>query len=93
MEYEKYLFDSRIKMIIKRMAIKAYNIFKNEKDGQFFVFPIQRLLTTIAKKLLLNRFELFFLQYALEETKWRYDTDCIRRNVQHFKSYMMLPDS
>lgn len=56
LEYEKYLFDSRIKMIIKRMAIKAYNIFKNEKEGQFFVFPIQKLLVTIAKKLLLNRF-------------------------------------
>jgi hypothetical protein len=46
------------------MAIKAYSIFKSEKEGQFFVFPIQRLLVAIAKKMLLNRFELLFLQYV-----------------------------
>lgn len=80
-------------MILKRMAIKAYNICKNEKEGQFFCFPIQRLLVTISKKLLLNRFELLFLQYVFEETKWRYDSDCIRKHADHFKSYLMLSDS
>lgn len=75
------------------MAVKAYNLFKGDKEGQFFVFPLQKLLVTIAKKLLLNRFELLFLQYALEETKWRFDTECIRKHLSHFKSYTMLPDS
>lgn len=31
LEYEKYIFDNRIKMIIRRMAIHAYTLFKNEK--------------------------------------------------------------
>ena len=56
LEYEKYSFDSRIKLIIKKMSIQAYNLYRNEKESEFIVFPIQKLLTTIAKKLLLNRF-------------------------------------
>ena len=38
------------------MAIRAYNLFRNEKDSSFFAFPIQKLLGIIAKKLLLNKF-------------------------------------
>ena len=38
------------------MAIRAYNLFRSEKDSPFFAFPIQKLLAIIAKKLLLNRF-------------------------------------
>lgn len=57
------------------------------------MFPIQKLFTTMAKKLLLNRFELLFLQYVLEETKFRYDMDCIRRHSHKFNSFILLPDS
>ena len=29
LEYEKYLFDNRIKLIIKKMSVHAYNIYRN----------------------------------------------------------------
>ena len=57
------------------------------------MFPIQKLLTIIAKKLLLNRFELLFLEYVLEETKFRFDIECIRRHSHKFHSFILLPDS
>ena len=31
LEYEKYLFDNRIRLIIKKMSVHAYNIYRNEK--------------------------------------------------------------
>lgn len=31
LEYEKYLFDNRIRLIIKKMSVHSYNIFRNEK--------------------------------------------------------------
>ena len=75
------------------MAIKAYNLFRNEKDSPFFAFPLQKLLAIIAKKLLLNRFELLFLEYAFEITKWKYDLECIKKHSNQFKSYYLNQDS
>jgi hypothetical protein len=75
------------------MAVKAYCLFKAEKEGPFFVLPVQRLLLTVAKKMLLNRFELFFLQFVFEETKWHYANDCIRRHCARFRPHILISDS
>ena len=42
----------------------------------------------MAKKLLLNRFELLFFQYVLEETKWKYEIEAIARHASQFKPFM-----
>lgn len=63
LEYEKYAFDEKIRLLIHRMAILAYQNFKDKIDHPFLTFFIQRFLCTLAKKILLNRFELLFLEY------------------------------
>jgi hypothetical protein len=59
------------------MAIRAYQNFKEKSEHRFLSFSIQKMLGIIAKKLLLNRFELLFLEYVFEETKWKFDIECI----------------
>jgi hypothetical protein len=44
----------------------------------------------LAKKLLLNRFELLFLEYILEESKWRFDLDLLAEVAGEFKSYVHI---
>jgi hypothetical protein len=56
LEYEKYQFDEKIRLIIHRMAILAYHSCKDKMDHSFLTFFIERFLCTLSKKLLLNRF-------------------------------------
>lgn len=93
LEYEKYQFDDKIRLIIHRMAILAYHSFREKTDHLFLTFFIERFLCTLAKKLLLNRFELLFLEYVFEECKWRYDIDMISACVDDFKSFMHIPEA
>lgn len=72
LEYEKYQFDEKIRLIIHRMAILSYHTFKDKLEHSFLTFFIERFLCTLSKKLLLNRFELLFLEYVFEESKWKY---------------------
>lgn len=56
--------------------------------------PIQRYLSVLAKKLLLNRFELLFLEYAFDVTKWNYELKAISEHVHAgFTPYIPLPES
>lgn len=47
----------------------------------------------LAKKLLLNRFELLFLEYVLEESKWRYDLELLGDVAGEFKPYVHIYES
>lgn len=51
------------------------------------------MLCVLAKKLLLNRFELLFLEYVLEESKWRYDLELLGAFATEFKPYVHFYES
>lgn len=72
------------------MAIRAYQHFKDKNQHDFLSFSIQKLLGIIAKKMLLNRFELLFLEYVFEETKWKFDIECIAKHASEYVSYAHL---
>jgi len=75
------------------MSIKAYQNFRDRNEQKFLSFFIQKLLCIISKKLLLNRFELLFLEYVFEETKWKYDIDCIQKKAYDYESYVHSSES
>ena len=91
LEYEKSQFDDKIRLIIHRMSILAYHSVKERDEHPFLAFSLERFLCTIAKKLMLNRFELLFLEYVLEESKWRYDLDPIPQCVATFTPCLHVP--
>jgi hypothetical protein len=41
----------------------------------------------------MNRFELLFLEYVLEETKWQYDLRILEGNSSEFKSFVHIYES
>lgn len=75
------------------MAIKAYLNLKDKNDHPFLSFFIQRFLCIISKKLLLNRFELLFLEYVFEESKWKYEIDAIVKHSHDFNSYIHISEA
>jgi hypothetical protein len=66
LEYEKYIFDDKIRLIAHRMSIICYHTFRDRNDHVFLTFFVERLLCALAKKLLMNKFELLFLEYIFE---------------------------
>jgi hypothetical protein len=90
LEYEKYEFEDKARAVVQRMAVLAYNCFRERTDHPFLTFCIERILCVLAKKLLLNRFELLFLEYVLEETKWRYDLELLSNISLEFKPYVHI---
>lgn len=93
LEYEKYEFEGKGRAIVQRMAILGYHSFRERNEHPFFAFSIERMLCVLAKKLLLNRFELLFLEYALEESKWRYDLELLSGFAREFKPYVHFYES
>lgn len=93
LEYEKYVFDDKVRFIIHRMSILAYSAFKEKAEHVYLTFFIERMLCVLAKKLLLNKFELLFLEYVFEESKWRYDSELISSLAPHFKSFVHIYES
>lgn len=93
LEYEKYSFDEKVRFIIHRMSILAYSAFKEKADHVYLTFFVERMLCVLAKKLLLNKFELLFLEYVFEESKWRYDSELISSLAPHFKSFVHIYES
>lgn len=75
------------------MAILGYHWFRERNDHPFFTFCLERMLCVLAKKLLLNRFELLFLEYILEESKWRFDLDLLAEVAGEFKPYVHIYES
>lgn len=75
------------------MAILAYHSVRDKDDHPFLTFSLERFLCTIAKKLMLNRFELLFLEYVLEESKWRYDIEPIALCVNTFTPCLHVPEA
>lgn len=93
LEYEKYEFEDKGRSIVQRMAVLGYHCFRERNDHPFLAFCLERMLCVLAKKLLLNRFELLFLEYVLEETKWRYDLELLSTFGQQFKPYVHIYES
>jgi hypothetical protein len=93
LEYEKFEFDGRARSLVQRMAILGYNWFRERSDSPFLTFCLERMLCVLAKKLLLNRFELLFLEYVLEESKWRYELELLAVLGQEFKPYVHIYES
>lgn len=75
------------------MSILAYSSFKEKADHVYLTFFVERMLCVLAKKLLLNKFELFFLEYVFEESKWRYDSELISSFAHEFKSFVHIYES
>jgi hypothetical protein len=75
------------------MSVICYHTFRDRNDHLFLTFFVERLLCALAKKLLLNKFELLFLEYIFEETKWRYDLEAISAWGHEFKSFVHIYES
>lgn len=75
------------------MSIVCYHSLRDRNEHVFLTFFVERLLCALAKKLLMNRFELLFLEYVLEETKWQYDLRILEGNVLEFKSFVHIYES
>ena len=76
-----------------RITINSYHNFKDRAEHTFLTFFIERFLCTLAKKLLLNRFELLFLSYICQDSKWKYDNDIISSCALEFKPFVHIPES